>query len=838
MPEAEWKAPAQQLWDAGITDFIPIAPPEAELSPTTGLDRSARGKTPGQRRSDGLWRGFPQWTQHQTTREDIAEWADWDANLGLRTRNYPAIDVDIDDPDVARDFQEAITQVLGGAPLRRIGRAPRFAILCRTDAPFRKVTCPLFLGDGTRAGTIEILGDGGQLVVAGTHPKTGKPYAWTDGVVTGGLELLASRSPESLPLLTADVISQQLMPALERVAQRHGLALRCGRASQVTSPTRVDQAELRAPSIEILREAVAAVPNAGDQFGDRRDYLTMLCAIKAAAGPEQEAEGLNIALEWAGRWSDGYNDPAVVERDWHSLNPPFRVGFDLIASWGRECGFNSAALDFDCVGPARAPSVEEAVLLAPPPDGVVERAHRIASLHGDPTRALYLVLADVPDPDLRALLTTLERAAKTRDPLHEVFRRLVLPRAKRLQAFVRDPTQFRILLEVELQEEAGWDKLGPQYRELLTEAAFTLLAPVMSVLGAANTRAGEPVPIGNVARDDLVEGLIPAKGVAALVGPPASGKSFLAIELAARVAKTPASDELTGEPQPECFGGRRVQHGSVLYFASEDADGVAARLARWNEAYGAIPNLHVFARVPRLSVTEDAIAMVLGACDTVLNEGAPPLRLIVVDVFRAAFDGEENSSDAVAAATVTASILARLTGATVLLVHHAGLGDPKRARGSSAFTAAMDVIGSVKMIDGEISMTIEKNKNGPAGGLFRWQLNKNGVIEPANLRNIGEAELMSTQCARAAGFAICQIASPAEPVSRAALRHEMVAGYPALFSPERIPRSTAESHVSRGIHVACENGWIQAVGKNRYVPGPKASEVSALEPGDLEKILA
>jgi Bifunctional DNA primase/polymerase, N-terminal len=67
-----------------------------------------------------------------------------------------------------------------GYILVRIGRAPKRAILLRTDAPFKKIVGNVIAPDGSEQ-KIELLADGQQVVVFGIHPDTGKPYSWHGG---------------------------------------------------------------------------------------------------------------------------------------------------------------------------------------------------------------------------------------------------------------------------------------------------------------------------------------------------------------------------------------------------------------------------------------------------------------------------------------------------------------------------------------------------------------------------------------------------------------------------------------------------------------------------------
>jgi hypothetical protein len=103
-------------------------------------------------------------------------------NTGTLTAHTPTIDGDIRDPAAAEAFEELVRDWLDerGRILVRIGDAPKRAILCRTAQPFAKIKVDLVAPSGSTH-KIEILGDGQQLVVAGIHPDTHKPYSWHGG---------------------------------------------------------------------------------------------------------------------------------------------------------------------------------------------------------------------------------------------------------------------------------------------------------------------------------------------------------------------------------------------------------------------------------------------------------------------------------------------------------------------------------------------------------------------------------------------------------------------------------------------------------------------------------
>jgi RecA-family ATPase len=119
------------------------------------------------------------------TTDEIRLWEKlypYDTNTGALTKLVPAIDIDINNPNAAEAVEALAREHFEehGHILVRIGRAPRRAVLLRTDEPFTKLKLDLVTPhDATEK--IEILADGQQLVLFGTHPDTQHPYRWHGG---------------------------------------------------------------------------------------------------------------------------------------------------------------------------------------------------------------------------------------------------------------------------------------------------------------------------------------------------------------------------------------------------------------------------------------------------------------------------------------------------------------------------------------------------------------------------------------------------------------------------------------------------------------------------------
>lgn len=104
-------------------------------------------------------------------------------NTGILTRRTPCIDIDILNPEAAKAVEELARDRFEerGYILVRIGLPPKRAILLRTDKPFPKIIGKVTAPHGDCEQKIELLCDGQQVIVAGIHPDTHKPYSWHGG---------------------------------------------------------------------------------------------------------------------------------------------------------------------------------------------------------------------------------------------------------------------------------------------------------------------------------------------------------------------------------------------------------------------------------------------------------------------------------------------------------------------------------------------------------------------------------------------------------------------------------------------------------------------------------
>lgn len=186
----------------------------------------------------------------------------------------------------------------------------------------------------------------------------------------------------------------------------------------------------------------------------------------------------------------------------------------------------------------------------------------------------------------------------------------------------------------------------------------------------------------------LWEGLIPVGALAALIGPPGAGKSFIALDLAASVAVGRSAL------------GRPALAGTALYVAAEGTAGLPQRLAAWKHAHGhvgrSIPVHFITQGVNLFAAGDDA--QLIAACHQITRPDRP-VRLVILDTLaRVMPGGEENSAKDVGLVIEHAERIRRATGATVLIVHHTAKASDQE-RGSSALRGAMDTILLLKTDD-------------------------------------------------------------------------------------------------------------------------------------------
>ncbi len=225
----------------------------------------------------------------------------------------------------------------------------------------------------------------------------------------------------------------------------------------------------------------------------------------------------------------------------------------------------------------------------------------------------------------------------------------------------------------------------------------------------------------------LVRGVLPAQGLAALYGPPGSGKTFLALDLAVAVAEGVA------------WFGYRVKTAPVVYLGLEGEGGLAQRVNAWStHNRRRLPDALRFIVAQPFDLLSPAdIAELADAINATCGPGA----LVIIDTLnRAAATADENDAADMGRVIDGAKRLQVAVLGLVLLVHHAGKDITKGMRGHSSLLAAIDTAIEVSRIGSSREWRVAKAKDASDADAVGFRL------EPVTL-GIDEDQQPVTSCA-------------------------------------------------------------------------------------------
>lgn len=207
----------------------------------------------------------------------------------------------------------------------------------------------------------------------------------------------------------------------------------------------------------------------------------------------------------------------------------------------------------------------------------------------------------------------------------------------------------------------------------------------------------------------LVQDIMPAQGVAAVYGPPASGKSFLAMDLAFHLACHRSAWFCTP-----------IRPVGVIYVALEGQGGLKKRMKAWqrHNAVDLAEGVQVWDDPFRLDDPNHIEALAQEAM-AAFGKGC----VIVIDTLAQAMAGyDENSSAEMGSAIAGAQRLSSIIAGLVILIHHSGKDPTKGMRGHSSLLGALDA--SIEVISkvGGRCWKVRKSKDGEAGQEYDFDL--------------------------------------------------------------------------------------------------------------------
>jgi len=223
----------------------------------------------------------------------------------------------------------------------------------------------------------------------------------------------------------------------------------------------------------------------------------------------------------------------------------------------------------------------------------------------------------------------------------------------------------------------------------------------------------------------LVKGYLEANSLALMYGPPANGKSFVALDLVASIA--------TGRD----WHGQRVKQGSVIYLAGEGFSGINKRLHAWESANNVDLSQYPLYISKRAAIlTEGAeVQDVINSIQGIVDEIGGSPELFVVDTLARCFGGNENAAEDMGRFIAHLDAIKSHFQCSVLVVHHSGKDSDKGARGSTALKGAVDTEYACTLSetnDGKV-VTVKNSKmkdaDTPASKSFLLQPQKLNILD-------------------------------------------------------------------------------------------------------------
>jgi hypothetical protein len=176
----------------------------------------------------------------------------------------------------------------------------------------------------------------------------------------------------------------------------------------------------------------------------------------------------------------------------------------------------------------------------------------------------------------------------------------------------------------------------------------------------------------------LIKNHLEEETTTTIFGAAGSTKTFIAVDMGLCVT--------TGKE----WQGHRVKQAPVLYICGEGKAGIKKRITAWEIRHGIkAPNFFISTCAAQLLDAVNVGAVEAAAAEVTANAGAPAL--LIIDTLNRNFgNGDENSTQDMTRYVQAVDYLKAQLQCAVMTVHHTGLADANRGRGSSALKGAMD----------------------------------------------------------------------------------------------------------------------------------------------------
>lgn len=221
----------------------------------------------------------------------------------------------------------------------------------------------------------------------------------------------------------------------------------------------------------------------------------------------------------------------------------------------------------------------------------------------------------------------------------------------------------------------------------------------------------------------LIEGLLPASGLAFVYGPSGTYKSTITQDVAMAVA--------SGQD----WFGRTVLAGAVVYVAAEGERGMRKRLQGLREFKGqADAPLFLCPAAPNLGTGSADRNDLIEAIEE-HQSALAPLRLIVIDTLSRTLGGADENGVGMQTVINNAKELAERFDCLVLIVHHTGHDRQGHMRGHSSAHGDADAVLKVSRKPKttlEAVIVVEKQKDGEDGQRLSVRMREEPLTHPHN----------------------------------------------------------------------------------------------------------
>lgn len=203
----------------------------------------------------------------------------------------------------------------------------------------------------------------------------------------------------------------------------------------------------------------------------------------------------------------------------------------------------------------------------------------------------------------------------------------------------------------------------------------------------------------------VIKKLIPTKGIGVIYGPPSSGKTFFALDLAMAAAR---GIDWRGI----AMRGKK----KVVYVCAEGVGGFRNRVKAYIHQNGGEDLDHFLVMADRPDLLDQKVMAQVRA-------EIQKADLVVLDTFASVMSGDENSSVDMGKAIRACEVMAARTDAAVLLIHHTRK-DGKEARGHSSMKGSADLEIEVSKHDAGVrgAMVVKSKDGGLEGKEYGFRL--------------------------------------------------------------------------------------------------------------------